>query len=80
MLSPPGLLGLVLITGSLIDLADAYDINIPAHENPVYVARVREMGEQIERELTQRRNQKKAEADARSDDADITDIEASTQG
>jgi len=39
---------------SMIEVAGAYDINIPAHENDVYVAKVREMVAQWEPELKQR--------------------------
>ena len=60
---------------SMIDLADAYDINIPAHENPEYVARVRALVEELENELTQSRDQTQA-----ASEDEITDAAASAKG
>ena len=60
---------------SMIDLADAYDINVPAHQNPTYVARVRAMVEELEQELTQ-----KSDATENATEGEISDAAASAKG
>ena len=39
---------------SMIEVADVYDIDIPAHENAAYVSRIRERAEGWESELHDR--------------------------
>ena len=50
---------------AMISVADAYDPNIPAHENEAYVARIREVLETRQAELTVKMGKIRKEEDAK---------------